>query len=974
MSTVSETVTVPGSPPPPNFFSRLNFPLETQGNWRTQSLRGERNFKTANKMNRTMSQRGRREGDQQQQQHQQQQDPPLGSTIARSMSRYRRRASSVTVDVDATQKINSDPPPPRAPQSVPPVPTIPRQLMSNKTSQKEGDVPVTLPDFSPRQQPRHTDTARRRTMSRGMADSHHQSRPSTAKSAKSEESAWRRLTSRDGKRNRVNSEEEDDAMRRELARLEAENRRMLVEQKKKDLQRLELQLANSQKASTQSIPHKPKSPVLEKFVSLTKSRRNRDGLSSSFSPTSSNASIEPAKSFSTGIEAGGRGIVPQTDAPHSAINAGDRNVAVRYKQHTLGLEVTPETTADDIIMQTAEMMNSNDMNPADFVVIETYGVLGLERRLRRYEHIRDVMNSWDRDTQNQLIVTVCDSEEESWELDINSVSSRDGPPQGFQLYMYHSNRPGKWNKRWITLLDNGQIFSAKKPNTNSTDKDAASLCRLSDYDIYTPTESQMRRHIKPPKRYCFVIRSQQKTTVFMNTENYVQYFCTEDPKVAAEFREKVHGWRSWCLVDRLPPPPKVSRKISIRKTDDKPPQITLPSLSLTPKKSVHVASLNGHRLQVSVDESPYSIGQFEPLLDMKRFDKRLSQFGQDFLPSVPDVASMPKEIPTQHVHSSSKPEKERGSKSELKLIDTIKPTGNDGFTGSGLLGEGYEERRHAHPETERQDRGRQKSRDDGFTNGPSLLNGKSESETSVHKPDSPPWLPSALEHSTARKSSTSSSSRRPSTSAGVAHTTHSHTRRQSLSSSRPPLPLRNKLSTHEQAHPHPLSSQPTGLSHSNRRDRPKPLINLESSFQEPPQWSKEKTGHGVKAPEGMTHLIDLIAVSDPSKPGNDRLELPPRSALRRPPSPAPLTSLARTRSKTQGAPAPRSPVNVDVPPVPLLPGRIADRDPLKSNPLPRSRERERERERERVRKEREYKERETAYNAVPGRTGTLKVV
>ncbi|KAI1771928.1 hypothetical protein F4818DRAFT_195466 [Hypoxylon cercidicola] len=968
MSTGSETVTVPASPPPPNFFSRLNFPFENQGNWRTQSLRGERDSKTANKMNKMIPQRGRRESDDQHQQ----QGAPSSSAIARSMSRYRRRtSSSVTVDVDATQKINSDPPPPWEPPSVPPVPTIPRRLRNANTSQKEGNAPTTSPDSSPRHQLRHTDSTRRHTLRQSMADSYHQSRPSTAKSAKSEESAWRRLASRDGRRNRVNSEEDDDATRREIARLEAENRRLLVGQKNKDLQRLELQLSINQKPTTPFQSHKPRSPVIEKFVSLTKGRRNRDGLSSGLSPTSSNVSIEPARAFPTGIEPGGRGIVPQTDAPHSAINAGDRDVAVRYRQHILSLEVTPETTADDIIIQTAEMMNSNDMNPTDFVVIETYGVLGLERRLRRYEHIRDVMNSWDRDTQNQLVVAVSSSEEENHELDINSVPNGDGPPQGFQLYMYHSNRPGKWNKRWITLLNNGQIFCAKKPNANSTDKDIASLCRLSDYDIYTPTESQMRRHIKPPKRYCFVVRSQQKTTVFMNTENYVQYFCTEDPKIAAQFREKVQGWRSWYLIDRRPPPPKVSRKISIRKTDDKPPQIALPTaLSHTPKKSINVASLNGHRLRVSVDESPYSIGQFEPLLDMKRFDKRLSQFGQDFLPPVPDVSTMPKEIPAHHLHSSSKKlEKERDSKSELKLIDTIKPTSNDGFTGSGLLGEGYEERKIISTEIERPDRGRQRNRDDGFTNGPSLLNGKSEPETSGHKPESPSWFPSALEHS-ARKSSISSSTQRPSTSAGIVHTsTHSHTRRQSLSSSRPPLPLNNKPPAHDQPHPHPLSSQPTGLSHSNRRDRPKPLVNLESSFQEPPQWSKDKGGHGVKAPEGTTHLIDLITVSNPNKP-NGSLEVPPRSALRRPPSTAPLPSLSRTRSKTQGAPAPRSPGSVDAPPVPSLPRRMTDREPLRSNPPPRSRERDREREK----REREYKEREAAYNSVPGRTGTLKVV
>ncbi|KAI1455236.1 hypothetical protein F4805DRAFT_286433 [Annulohypoxylon moriforme] len=928
--------------------SPVKFPVEPRHNSRTQSLKDRTYSMTTNTTAKMSAQHGNRDSGSSQQQGAQ-----SGSTIARSMSRYRRRTGSVTVNVDATQKINSDPPPPWEPPSRPPVPTIPSQLRTASMTQKGSDAPAASSNSPPRSQPRRTDSTQRHTSRQSMADNYHQNRPSTAKSARSEESAWRRLASRDGRRNRLNSDEDDETARREIARLEAENHRLLIEQKKKDLARLEVELANTHRTSTQSQPLKPKSPVIEKFVMLTKGRRNRDGLSPGLSPTSSNISIEPAKVSSTYIEPGGRGIVPQTDAPHSAINAGDRNVAVRYRQHTLSLEVTPETTADDIIIETSKAMGSNEIGPENCIVVETYGILGLERRLRRYEAIRDVMNSWDRDTQNQLIVKVSDSEEENWELDIKSVPSRREPPQGFQLYLYHSNRPGKWNKRWITLLDNGQLHSAKKPNTNSTDKDSTGLCHLSDYDIYTPTESQMRRNIKPPKRYCFAVKSQQKTTVFMNTENYVQYFSTEDPKIAAQFREKVQGWRSWYLVDRRPVAPKASRKISIRKTDDKPPQITLPAINHPPKKSENVASMNGHRLRVSVDETPYSIGKFEPLLDMKRFDKRLSQFGQDFLPPVPNISTMPKEIPAHHLHSNPKEEKR-----ERKLIDRIHSAADDGFTGNGLLGEGYEERKQAHADTDRPDRGRQRSRDDGFTDGPSLLNRKSEPETPGQKPESPSWFPSALEHS-ARKRSVGPPTNRPSTSAGVMHHSHSHARRPSLnSSSRPPLP---KPLLHE--HPNPLSSQPIGMSHSNRREKPKPLVNLEPSFKEAPQWAKGKQGHGVKAPEGTTHLVDLITV--PNEPSENGPDLPPRSALRRPPNTAPLPSLARTRSKTQGAPAPRLSAADGVPPVPSLPGNVGGREPLRSHPPPRSRERERPRE-----KDRDY----NAYNSVPGRAGTLKVV
>ncbi|CAJ2507241.1 Uu.00g084270.m01.CDS01 [Anthostomella pinea] len=955
----------------------------------------------------------------------QQQEAASGKPIARSTSRYRPRANSVAVHGDATQEINSDPPAHCEPAVLPPVAAIPRALkgaaMGRRQREADGD-PDTAPDSPPpprRHQLRHTD-AKQSQIRRKVAD--HESRPSTT----SDESQRRRMTDPEDRRRRL--DRQDDAAR------QAERDRLLAEQKKKDLQRLEAQLANNQRPST---AHKPMSPVIKKFVLFTKGRK-KDGLSPSSSTGSVDyhgrtAKLETPKAVPTYIEPGGKGIVPQTDAPTSAINSGDRNVTVRCRHHTFNLEITPETTPVDILFQTSNKMTYDlEINPSSCVLIEQYGRLGLERCIRRYERIRDVMNSWDRDTQNQLVVTVAGSDEQDRDLDVHAVP-KDEQPQGFQLYMYHSNRPGKWNKRYITLLANGQVVCAKKPNAHTQDKDTASLCRLSDYDIYTPTESQMRRHLKPPKRYCFAVKSQQKTTVFENTDNYVQYFSTEDPKIAAQFREKVQGWRSWYLVDRRPEARK-PQKVSVPKTDEKPPQIAPVRHAL--KKSINVAAMDGHHLRVSVDESPYSIGPFEPLLDMKRFDKRLSQFGKDFLPPVPDASTMPKRIPTQH----RRPSKDGGGKTDQPLIGTIKSASDEAFTG-GLLGEGYNERKQSLAEAG--NGARTTAAAAAFTEGPSLLNRPAEPDTPTDKPESPSWFPSAMEHTA--KQRTSSSAVRPNTSAGVMHTS----RRPSFSaSSRPPLPppISNSSSSrpttqgrdqrhtatsppvsyshphpsHPSQHPNPLASQPIGsISHSNRRERPKPLVNLTTpTFQEPPQWSKENKGRGVQAPEGMQHLIDFISVGDAGGPGGggggkggnrDLLEVPPRSTLRRQPHSAPAMPLSRARSKSSGAPPGRV---GEVPPVPLLPGLQGqggrERGPGPSDnkgrdvrgrerergrdTTPRDREREREKDRERERekererakskarereKERErerFKEREAAYNAVPGRTGTLKVV
>lgn len=129
--------------------------------------------------------------------------------------------------------------------------------------------------------------------------------------------------------------EETDAahLADEVARLEAETDRILAEQKKRDAARAQVQLPLP--------PPRPKFLILEKFSFLSRSRRSNATSSQvgtpSPSPTaptvfsldsSRSSSLEDSTSQSpekmSFIEQGGRGIVPQIDAPTSASNGGER--------------------------------------------------------------------------------------------------------------------------------------------------------------------------------------------------------------------------------------------------------------------------------------------------------------------------------------------------------------------------------------------------------------------------------------------------------------------------------------------------------------------------------------------------------------------------------------------------------------------------------------------------------------------------
>lgn len=624
------------------------------------------------------------------------------------------------------------------------------------------------------------------------------------------------------------------------------------------------------------------------------------------------------------------------------------------------------------------------MNPEQCLVTELHSILGLERRLRRYEYIRDVMNSWDADTQNQLIVTMQDPSDSHQDLDVSAVVDRQNAPPGCQLYMYHSNRPGKWNKRWITLLESGQIICAKKPDAKISDKDTAGLCHLSDYDIYTPTESQMKRHIKPPKRFCFAIKSQHKTTIFLNTENYVHYFSTDDPQAARDFKQKAHDWRSWYLVGRRPDV-RNKQPGSVARTEE----TTLPQSPPTrhvSKKAGSAASVDGHRPRVSIGKSPYAIGQFEPLLDMKRFDKRLSQFGVDVLPPPADP------LAEQATDSSIRRRLSKREKPDNRLPQSSTQDTSEGFTG-GLLGEEYDNRKQTLAASEKK-----RPQELVFTEGPSLLNSQQDAKPSAETPGSPSWFPSALEHTAKQRAAPQATATRPTTSVGAGNerpfSPNTATPQPTgLASSAARPSTQHGSRTHAHHNPHSLRSQAKDLPYSDQHLNHKPLVDLTPATQEAPQWSKEKRGHGVKPPEGLGRLVDFISVGNgtDSKSGS-HLGSPPRSTACRtttsgdgPPG--------RSRSMSSAS-APRRPLLEDIPPIPHLPSRLGHDSnghgnrlasaPIARDGRPNRREtvrhgekeqdKTRLREREREQRDREYREREAAYNAVPGRTGTLKAV
>jgi len=521
----------------------------------------------------------------------------------------------------------------------------------------------------------------------------------------------------------------------------------------------------------------------------------------------------------------------------------------------MGLVVGVETTAVDILVASSDQA-AQPINVKTSTLTELCAQFGLERRIRRYERIRDVLNSWDQDTQNTLIVSP-DLPTSHSDLDLASVPYTDKPPSGFILPLYHSQKHGKWSKRYITLFEGGQLLLSKKLQPGPSDKDVLNLCHLSDYDIYIPTETQKRKQLKPPKKYCYAIKSQQKAAVFQSTDNYVHYFCTEDPDVGQEFHSGVHAWRSWYIVNRALE--LHAKKKKVAPEEEKPPQI-LPDKPSLLKKSVGHVKVNGHKVSVSVDESPYAIGAFEPLINLRRFDKPLEEFGNDWVPDPRQSIALP---------TSASPQNGEYKKD---LLVNMPERGQGAFAEGGLLGAAYDKRKQAQQEGNGHAQMTEKVAPGPFIEGPSLLNSrKSSSGTasttsntrpslspgSIEKPanskqssdkaEASSWFPSAIEHS----AKTRLVGTRPSVFSGSTSQYE-----------------REYYSRHQHHQQH---------LHSPRR-APQPLVDLTPTFVEPPQWSRHNTGRGYRAPEGKP-LVDFA--TGPPISSSRMYEPPPQTLVRR---------------------------------------------------------------------------------------------
>ena len=285
------------------------------------------------------------------------------------------------------------------------------------------------------------------------------------------------------------------------------------------------------------------------------------------------------------------------DAPISAVNAGDRHVYVACNKSITAFPITPSTTAQDLLEAAAAAMPLEKVNTASDVLWEQYKPY--KRPLRRYETIRDILNSWDRDEQNKLVIMPSQSGQPDDDLDIRSVPTKQ--PGASTYFIYHTNNSSdrKWSKRIITLHTNGQVTINKE---GAKEKDQQNICHLSDCEIHC-TSPRCKKAIKFPRPFGFAIKSQQKRAVFHpNEDNFVHFFSTKNKRLAESFYSEVQRWRSWHLVHVMGKTQKAQGQETSQASSKPIP---------TPK----------HQKSSSADVATNGLGPYKPLTSPSRFER-----------------------------------------------------------------------------------------------------------------------------------------------------------------------------------------------------------------------------------------------------------------------------------------------------------------------------------------------------------------
>ncbi|KAH7103303.1 hypothetical protein BKA62DRAFT_57120 [Auriculariales sp. MPI-PUGE-AT-0066] len=234
---------------------------------------------------------------------------------------------------------------------------------------------------------------------------------------------------------------------------------------------------------------------------------------------------------------------------------------------SVSVEVKPSMRAREVVAQVQGQLSSG-AGAHGWMLWEVCNDLNLERPIREYEIPLEASARWSSEGNTFVI-------RQTRLASYLAQSAVPGSSPGHSSWVEFEVKKGKWNKRWLELRENN-LWVSKRDNG----KDAAFLCSLSNFDVYT----NVRPQHKPPK-YGFTLRSTDDLSMFENPADSLHCFCALDAREGERWIERIMVARSCVLAQertalfKLPPQQAVSASTTAVQLPRRQPTISQPLVS-----------------------------------------------------------------------------------------------------------------------------------------------------------------------------------------------------------------------------------------------------------------------------------------------------------------------------------------------------------------------------------------------------------
>ncbi|RUS24493.1 hypothetical protein BC938DRAFT_473499 [Jimgerdemannia flammicorona] len=199
------------------------------------------------------------------------------------------------------------------------------------------------------------------------------------------------------------------------------------------------------------------------------------------------------------------------------------------------LQLTSLMTTAMIIdhLKKRSMLDDED----DWALFELANDHGVERPLREWEIVTDVIHTWEAE-KNALL-----AKKYAYKVSLTSQSVLNNTYPKLFGWLHHEYKKNKWQKRFFYVKDNGIYYAKDTKYMGET-----LLCALEQYDVYTLTRTLK----KAPTKFQFALKSQDRARSHDNPDDYLHFLCSDHLEKMKDWVLSIRSARSQIQYERNP--------------------------------------------------------------------------------------------------------------------------------------------------------------------------------------------------------------------------------------------------------------------------------------------------------------------------------------------------------------------------------------------------------------------------------------